>query len=158
MREMMSKLRLTINETKTRVCHVPEGSFDILGYTIGRCWSPRTGRSYFGTKPLAKKVARVKREIRDQTGRKWQGTTAGDRVAKLNQILPGWSNYFCLGSVSAAYRAVDRHTRERLRRWLRRKHKLKGLGTARFPDRYLDDVLGLIRLCGRPRSFPCAKA
>lgn len=43
MRGMMSKLRLTVNETKTRLCRVPEGTFDFLGYTIGQCWSPRTG-------------------------------------------------------------------------------------------------------------------
>ncbi len=147
-----------MNEAKTRVCRVTEGSFDFLGYTIGRCWSPRTGKSYFGTKPSANKVARVKRAIRDETGRKWQGTAVEDRVAKLNRILLGWSNDFCLGPVSAAYRAVDRHARERLRRWLRRKHKRKGRGTARFPDRYLQEVLGLIRLGGRPRRFPCAKA
>ena len=41
MREMMSKLRLTVNETKTRLCRVPEETFDFLGYTIGQCWSPK---------------------------------------------------------------------------------------------------------------------
>jgi len=29
------------------------------------------------------------------------------QVARLNRLLTGWSNYFCLGAVSAAYRAVD---------------------------------------------------
>ena len=36
MREMMSKLKLTVNETKTRLCHLPDESFDFLGYTLGR--------------------------------------------------------------------------------------------------------------------------
>jgi Reverse transcriptase (RNA-dependent DNA polymerase) len=40
MQGMMSKLKLTVNETKTRLCHLPEESFDFLGYTIGRCYSP----------------------------------------------------------------------------------------------------------------------
>ena len=48
MRTMMSKLRLTVNETKTRLCRVPEETFDFLGYTIGRCYSPQTGRAYSG--------------------------------------------------------------------------------------------------------------
>ena len=43
MQGMMSKLKLTVNETKTRLCRLPEESFDFLGYTIGRCFSPRTG-------------------------------------------------------------------------------------------------------------------
>jgi RNA-directed DNA polymerase len=35
MQGMMSKLKLTVNETKTRLCRLPEESFDFLGYTIG---------------------------------------------------------------------------------------------------------------------------
>jgi RNA-directed DNA polymerase len=158
MRGMMSKLRLTVNETKTRLCRIPEETFDFLGYTIGRCWSPRTGKSYVGTRPSAKKIDRLKREISDQTSRRWLWMDVEDRVARLNRMLLGWSNYFCLGPVSAAYRAVDRHARHRLRQWLRGKHKLRSRGTSRFPDQYLHDVLGLVRLSDRPKSFPWAKA
>ncbi len=158
MRSMMSKLRLTVNETKTRLCRVPESTFDFLGYTIGRCWSPKTGRFYIGTKPSAKKIARLKREISDQTSRKWLWTEVEDRVTRLNRMLLSWSNYFCLGPVSASYRAVDRHARHRLRQWLRGKHKLKSRGTSRFPDQYLHEVLGLVRLSARPKNFPWAKA
>jgi group II intron reverse transcriptase/maturase len=158
MRGMMSTLRLTVNETKTRLCRVPEGTFDFLGYTIGQCWSPKTGKSYIGTKPSAKKIERLKREISDQTSRKWFGTDVEDRVARLNRMLLGWSNYFCLGPVSTSYRAIDRHARTRLRQWLRRKHKLQSRGTTRFPDRYLHDVLGLVRLSDLPKTFPWAKA
>jgi len=41
MRAMMSKLKLTVNENKTRVCYLPEEKFDFLGYTFGRCYSMR---------------------------------------------------------------------------------------------------------------------
>jgi RNA-directed DNA polymerase len=158
MRKMMSKLRLTVNETKTRLCRIPEETFDFLGYTIGRCWSPRTGKSYIGTKPSAKTVDGIKQEISDQTSRKWLWTDVEDRVARLNRMLRGWSNYFYLGPVGASYRAVDRHARHRLRQWLRGKHKLKSRGTSRFPDQYLHDVLGLVRLSDLPKSFPWANA
>jgi hypothetical protein len=46
------------------------------------------------------------------------------QVAELNRVLTGWSNYFCLGLVSKAYRAIDTHVMERLRRWLCKKHKI----------------------------------
>ncbi len=39
----MTKLKLTVNETKTRVCKLPDEKFDFLGYTFGRCYSPKTG-------------------------------------------------------------------------------------------------------------------
>ena len=53
---------------------------------------------------------------------------------------------------------MDSHTTERLRRWLRKKHKQPGQGTARFPDEHLYDVLGLQRLSVRTRDLPWAKA
>jgi group II intron reverse transcriptase/maturase len=157
MRGMMFKLRLTVNETKTRRCRVPEETFDFLGYTIGQCYSPQTGRSFIGTRPSAKKIARLRDEIRELTDRRWVWMAVEDRVARLNRLLLGWSNYFCLGPVSRAYRAIDRHVRHRLRQWLCDKHKVKSRGTSRFPDQYLDDTLGLIRLSARTKSFPWAK-
>ena len=59
MRVMMSKLKLTVNEAKTRVCQLPEERFDFLGYTFGRCYSPRTGRAYLGATPSRKRVQRI---------------------------------------------------------------------------------------------------
>ena len=70
----------------------------------------------------------------------------------------GWANYFCLGSVSKAYRSVDAHTRSRLRSWLRKKHKMPDRGTARFPDTYLENSLGLKKLKLLTRDFPWATA
>ena len=158
MRGMMSKLRLTVNETKTRLCRVPEESFDFLGYTIGRCYSAKTGRPFIGTRPSAKKIAHLRDEIRELTDRRWLWMDVEDRVARLNRLLLGWSNYFCLGPVSPAYRAIDRHCRQRLRQWLCAKHKARTRGTSRYPDQYLHDKLGLIRLSTRTKSFPWAKA
>jgi RNA-directed DNA polymerase len=158
MRAMMSKLRLTVNETKTRQCRVPEETFDFLGYTIGRCYSARTGRSYIGARPSAKKIARLRDEIHELTDRRWQWMAVEDQVARLNRLLLGWSNYFCLGPVSRTYRALDRHVRFRLRQWLCGKHKVGTRGTSRFPDQYLSDELGLMRLSVRTKSFPWARA
>jgi group II intron reverse transcriptase/maturase len=157
MRSMMLKLRLTVNEAKTRLCRVPEESVTFLGYTIGLCHSARTGRSYIGTKPSAKAIDSLKAEIHELTERQWLWTTVEDRVVRLNRMLLGWSNYFCLGPVSPAYRAIDRYARHRLRQWLRGKHKVQGRGTTRFPDARLHDEFGLTRLCDRPRDFPWAK-
>jgi group II intron reverse transcriptase/maturase len=158
MRQMMERLKLTVNEQKTRLCRLPEETFDFLGYTIGRCYSPRTGRAYYGTRPSQKKVLRLCREISEMTSRRWTLKDSADRVARLNRKLTGWSNYFRLGPVSKAYQAVDRHVRRRLRQWLCAKHKVRGRGVSRFPDDYLDQQLGLIRLSERTRNFPWATA
>ena len=62
-RDMMTKLKLTVNEQKTRRCHLPEDTFTFLGYTFGRQYSIRTGRSYLGPKPALKKIRKLCREI-----------------------------------------------------------------------------------------------
>jgi group II intron reverse transcriptase/maturase len=158
MRELMHRLRLTVNEQKTRHCRVWDESFEVLGYTIGRCYSPKTGRSYIGTKPSKKTIARVCGEISELTKPRWGFIDTEEQVGRINRKLEGWSNYFRLGPVSKAYRAVDRHTAARLRRWLRKKHTVQGLGTTRYPDTYLYQQLNLIRLDVRTRNFAWAKA
>jgi RNA-directed DNA polymerase len=158
MRRIMGKLKLTVNETKTRVCKLPEEKFDFLGYTFGRCYSPKTGRAYLGTVPSKKRVKRICDAISNETGRNTTLLDPAIVVGKLNRMLNGWANYFCLGPVSKAYRAVEQHAGKRLRQWLCAKHKVRGMGTGRFPDVHLHNVLGLVRLTARPRSFPCAKS
>lgn len=158
MRQMMGRLRLTVNEAKTRVCRVPDETFDFLGYTFGRCWSPKTGRAYIGTRPSKRRIARLRQAIREATGRGQTYQEVPDKVAELNRMLIGWSNYFCLGPVSRAYKAVESHARHRLRQWLRAKHRGRGSGGPRLTITHLHEVLGLVRLADRTRDFPWANA
>jgi group II intron reverse transcriptase/maturase len=156
MRDIMTKLKLTVNETKTRVCSLPEEKFDFLGYTFGRCYSPKTGRAYVGTTPAQKRVVRICETISEMTGRDQTLLDQAMVVAKLNRTMIGWANYFCLGPVSKAYRVVDRHACNRLRQWLCAKHKVRGQGTQRFPESSLHQMLGLVCLTNRTSNFPWA--
>jgi RNA-directed DNA polymerase len=156
MRDIMKKLKLTVNETKTRVCKLPDEKFDFLGYTFGRCYSPKTGRAYLSTVPSKKRVLRICETISEMTGRNQTLLDQATVVGKLNRTMIGWANYFCLGPVSHAYRVVDQHARKRLRQWLCAKHKVLGSGTKRFPQSSLHEVLGLVRLSTRTRNFPWA--
>jgi len=158
MRTMMSRLKLTVNENKTRVCHLPKEKFDFLGYTFGRCYSTRRGRIYLGTTPSKKRVQRVCRAISEETGRGTIAQTPQSMVEKLNRILIGWANYFCLGAVSKAYSAVDVHTRRRLRRWLCDKYEEARPGYKRFPEATLHSVYDLVQLPHRTASLPWASA
>ncbi|HXN18709.1 MAG TPA: group II intron reverse transcriptase/maturase [Candidatus Binatus sp.] len=156
MRDIMTRLKLTVNETKTRVCKLPEEKFDFLGYTFGRCYSSKTGRAYLGTVPSKKRVIRICETISEMTGRDQTLLDQEIVVAKLNRTITGWANYFCLGPVSTAYRAVEQHARKRLLQWLCAKHKLVWPAAHRFPETSLHEVLGLVCLTKRTRNFPWA--
>ncbi|MBI5568691.1 MAG: group II intron reverse transcriptase/maturase [Desulfomonile tiedjei] len=158
MRGIIGRLKLTVNEEKTRVCRVPESSFDFLGYTFGRYYSVQTGRAYLGTRPSQKSIKRLIESIRVQTDRNMLLLEATQVVERLNRMLMGWANYFCLGPVSKAYRTIDAYTTARLRRWLCRKHKGGTRGHARYPDEYLYERLALVCLPKLTRNLPWAKA
>ena len=98
------------------------------------------------------------REVSLLTAPRYTPLEAEVVVRRLNRLLVGWGNYFCLGPVSKAYRAVDAHARHRLRQWLRHKHKRRGRGTTCYPDEHLYDTLGLVCLPRRTRDLPWAKA
>ena len=95
--------------------------------------------------------------IREATDRKttWQG--AEETVKRINRKLTGWANYFNLGPVSKAYRAIDYYTATRLRRWLCKKHKVGNTRTTRFPYDHLDKTLRLVKLQPQAHSLSRAK-
>jgi len=92
MQAMMTKLKLTVNDTKTRVAKLPEEKFDFLGYTFGRCYSTKTGRAYLGTVPAKSRVIRICDAISKDTGRDRTQLDHEIVVKKLNQRMNGWAN------------------------------------------------------------------
>ncbi len=158
MRQMMGRLKLSVNEEKTDLRYLPQETFDFLGYTIGRCYSAETGQCYLGTRPSRKSVRRMKSKISAITARRTHQIDVDIITGRLNRLMVGWSNYFKLGPVSPSYTAIDRHACYRLRQWLRGKHRVRGKGLKRYSDKQLYEHYGLVTLSKRTRDLPWAKA
>jgi RNA-directed DNA polymerase len=112
---VMAKLGLTINEAKTSLKNARVEGFE----------------PYLGARPSMKSLKRIKGKIGDLLRPCEMG--AWPQVRKrLNCLLGGWSAYFGYGTLNAAYRAVDRHVCDRVRRFLNRRAKRDGRGARAF--------------------------
>jgi RNA-directed DNA polymerase len=144
-RAVMTKLGLTLNETKTSVRNARSESFDFLGYTFGPQRYRKDGHWYLGASPSKKSVQRIKTKIGDLLApgnvQAWPAVSR-----QLNRLLVGWSAYFGYGTRLQAYRAIDHHVYDRVRHFLVRRHKVQGRGTRRFSRTKVFGELGVLHL------------
>lgn len=150
-RRWMTAIGLSLNEAKTCLRNGRREEFDFLGYTFGPMKSKRLrGWVYLGARPSRKAVIRLRDKVRALLHRGNMQPLA-EIVSRLNRLLQGWWNYFSYGTVAEVARKVDRHVYDRVRHFLRRRHKVRGRGTRRFPEQYVRQRLGVVALSDLPR-------
>jgi RNA-directed DNA polymerase len=150
-RGVLDRLGLTLNEKKTSIRDARRERFDFLGYTFGPHFSRRTGREYIGYSPSKKSVNRIREKVREHL--RPSNVAPWEEVReRLNQKLKGWKAYFGLGSVTKAYEVLDEHVEERVRHFLRRRHKVSSQGTRQFSMKRIFGELGVFRFRGPLRE------
>jgi RNA-directed DNA polymerase len=131
LKDVMTRIGLTVNETKTKLREAMSERFDFLGYSFGPYWDRRTGRRYLGAGPSAKSRQRLKAKVRALTLPSnvlpWWAIRDG-----LNSMLYGWQNYFSYGTRSRTYSDVNWYVANRVRHFLRRRHKVRSRGSRQF--------------------------
>jgi len=140
---VMTRLGLTLNRTKTRLCDARAERFDFLGYSFGPHVFRQDGRRFIGASPSRKSVQRLKDKLGAilVPGNKgsWDDVSSG-----LNRLLRGWCGYFSPGSHYVTDRAIEAHLYDRVRNFLVRRHKIP----TRFGPFTMEAVFGDL---GMPR-------
>ena len=150
-RGVLDRLGLSLNEKKTSIRNARKERFDFLGYTFGPHFSRRTGREYMGCSPSKKSVNRMREKVGEAL--KPSNVAPWEEVRdRLNQKLKGWKAYFGFGSPTKAYEVLDEHVEERVRHFLRRRHKVPSQGTRQFSMKRIFGELGVFRLRGSLRE------
>lgn len=144
-RQWFQQMGLTLNEQKTRLCNGRCEAFTFLGYTFGPMYYRKDGHWYLGAAPAKKAVQRIRGRIRAIL-RPGQQAPWVDVAADLNPVLRGWAAYFSYGTRLMAYRAVDQYVVDRVRHFLRRRHKVPTRGTKRFSAEVIFGEWGVFQL------------
>lgn len=144
-RRVLERLKLTLNEKKTSIRNARQERFDFLGYTFGPHFSRRTGSKYLGYSPSLKSVKRIRVNVQEHLG--CNNTKPWEEVRdRLNQKLRGWAQYFQLRKPWREFHVVDEYVEDRVRHFLRKRHKVSSQGTRQFSTKRIYGELGVFRL------------
>lgn len=141
----MTNIGLVLNEAKTCIRDARREHFGFLGYTFGPERYRKDGHWYLAAKPSKRSVQRLKGRIRKVLHRGNQKPWS-EIVPCLNWMLTGWAQYFSYGTRLMAYRVIDNFVYERVRHFLRRRHKVPSRGIRYFPAEKVFGDLGVVRL------------
>lgn len=143
-RSILTRIGLSLNETKTRVCYAPDEPFDFLGYSFGVQYRFGSGSPYLAAYPSKKSVHRMKATLRRMVGSHMSWQSEEELVGNVNRRLRGWMNYFQYGTLWKTYHHTERFLQQRVRGWLVHKHRVGSRGECRYPPDYIFGTLGLV--------------
>jgi RNA-directed DNA polymerase len=142
LREELAKLKVEINEEKTRMVNLVKGeSFGFLGFEFRQVRS-RKGKWRTHFVPKMKKRTALLRKLKAIFQR--FGSQPVSRVIEaINPILRGWVNYFAVGHSSRCFSYIKQWVEKKIRRHLMRARGRKGFGWKRWSRKWLYDKLGI---------------
>jgi RNA-directed DNA polymerase len=142
LREEVAKLRVEINEDKSRMVDLAKGgSFTFLGFEYRRILS-RNGvwRPYYA--PKLKKRTALFAKLREVFRRNVSQPVV-KVIDEINPILRGWANYFRVGHSNRCFSMVKHWVEKKIRRHLMRSRQRSGMGWKRWSREWIYGTLGL---------------
>lgn len=120
--EVLATMSLRLSPEKTLITHIDKG-LDFLGWRIQRHTKKGgNGKKYVYTYPSKKALRAVMGKVKTIC-RQTTNEPLHVVLRRINPVLRGWANYFRTGSSSATFSYLSYYARERVVRWIRRKHR-----------------------------------
>ena len=142
LREEFAKLKVEINEEKSRIVDLGRGeSFGFLGFDFRRTRSLRGVWRAQYTPKLEKRTALL-RKLKEMF-RRFQSQPLDRVVDLINPVLRGWVAYFAVGHSSSCFSFIKDWVEKKARRHLARARKRQGFGWNRWSRRWLYQTVGL---------------
>ena len=142
LREELARLRVEINEDKSRTIDLTKGgSFAFLGFEYRRVlgrnqkWRPQFV-------PKMKKRTALFAKLRE-VFRQHVSQPVGEVIEAINPILRGWMNYFRIGHSSRCFSKIRDWVEMKIRRHLMRSRLRQGKGWKRWSSEWFYRMLGL---------------
>src|SRR5215472_11284407 len=155
-REELARLRVEINEEKSRKVDLSKGgTFGFLGFEYRRMRS-RRGKWRAHYVPKLKKRTALLRKLKE-IFRRYVSQPVGRVIELINPILRGWVHYFAVGDSSRCFSYIKLWVEKKVRRHLMRARGRQGFGWKRWSTQWLYDTLGLFhdyRVALTMRSSP----
>jgi len=144
LQQLTTRLKLRLNEEKTKIVDAEEGSFDFLGYSFKKALNPLKERkvAYFWPSQEAEK--RIKEKVRRITNPA-RPIKVTQVIEELNPVIRGWVNYFRIGNSAKKFGKIRLYVADRVRKFMRRRRGKSGYGYKEYPEKYLYRDLGLYR-------------
>jgi RNA-directed DNA polymerase len=140
--EELAKLKVEINEDKTRMVNLSKGeSFGFLGFEF-RLVRSRKGKWRAHFVPKMKKRTALLRKLKAI----FQGLVSqpvSRVIEEINPILRGWVTYFAIGHSTRCFSYIKQWVEKKIRRHLMRARGRKGFGWKRWSTKWLYDKLGI---------------
>src|SRR6201987_4470098 len=136
LREELAKLRVEINEEKSRTIDLKKGgSFAFLGFEY-RLVLGRNGEWRPQFVPKMKKRTALFAKLRE-VFRQQVSQPVGKVIARINPILRGWVNYFRIGQSARCFSKIRDWVEMKIRRHMMRARLRKGQGWKRWSSAWI---------------------
>jgi group II intron reverse transcriptase/maturase len=133
---------LTLNEAKTRLVDIHREGINFLGFNLTWRRSLR-GRMYLHVEPGQKSRRALREKLGDILNHWTHWKSIAEVVEEANKLLRGWAGYFHYRNSTSVMSQMNNYSRNRLRRWLWRKHDCSRALWAYYTNQRLHTRYGL---------------